>query len=366
MDTIKLKRKVEIQRFRAIIDLGRQREKEVYIAILKLAQENEGIITPELIIESFFEGRPIDFAIRIIQNCKIDGLFDDYGHISEEGKVALSENKIFLGENGAYEFWTTLDPLIPQLILDIKLIDVRQMNKKANRGSVEVIPDWIKNLENQKINLLNKNKDVIKIYEFLPQIEVLKNYLNVTVHFHITPLEVSEESKLMVAGDLRKNLTQIPKYSFEEIWFSLLGIEKNKWDPNKSALLYNFEDVKDNNSRMSFSIDKQFQRPDILDLGKFEDVSVRNIPIIPVNEKEANIWANWILEQEINNYTYEESYIEICYGIASKPQFSDFQIAFPSQIELAEKFIRREDNGEIKFLEKFWYLQTPIDLRIKN
>lgn len=366
MDTIKLKRKVEIQRFRAIIDLGRQREKEVYLAILKLAQENEWRITPELIIERFFEGRPIDFAIRIIQNCKIDGLFDDIGNISEEGKIALRENKVFLKESGAYEFWTTLDPLIPQKILDIKPVDVRQMSKKANRGSLQLIPDWIKKLENQKINLLNKNREIIKIYEFLPQIEKLNNNLNLNIHFEIPPFGITEESKIMVVGDLKKNLSQIPKYTFEEIWLSLLGSKKNRWDSDKSTLLCTFDDVEQEESRLKFLIDQKFSTPQILDLGKFEDLIVRNIPIRPPNELEANKWANWILEHEIKNYIDEDSYEELCINISSKHQFSDFQITFPSQRDLAEKFISRNVEGEVKFSEKFWYLQTPIDLKINN
>jgi len=365
MDIIKLRRKVKIQKFRALFDLGKQREKDIYLAILKLAEENDDKITPELIIEKFFKGRPKELGIRIIQNCTIDGIFDDEGNISEVGREALTDNKVFLNEYGAYEFWVTFDTLLPQLILDIKPISVYKKENDDILKVIEEVPNWIKYLENKKIELLNKGKDVVKINQFLPHIEKLRNNLNLSIHFYIAPLDHLEESKLVVTGDLRKNFSEIPQFFFEEVWSSLLGSESSKWDNIKSVLLCNFDDVKDNNSRLNFTIDKIFPNPSILDLGVFDDVTVKNIPIKPVNEKEAIRWANWILEQEIKDYLGEDSFLELCNNIAEKSQFSDFEISFISQRVLAQKFIKRETNGQLKFLEKFWFLQTPIDLKIK-
>lgn len=365
MDIIKLRRKVKIQKFRALFDLGKQREKDIYIALLKLAEENNGIITPELIIEKFFKGRPRELGIRIIQNCKIDGLFDEEGNISEEGREALIDNKVFLNENGAYEFWVTFDPLLPQIILDIKPISVYKKENEAVLKVIEEVPKWIKYLENKKVELLNKNKDVVKVNHFLPHIEKLRNNLNVSIHFSIAPQDHSDESKLVVTGDLRKNFSEIQQYSFEEVWSSLLGRESSSWDQEKSVLLCKFDEVKETNSRINFSIDKTFPSPTILELEKFDDVTVKNIPVKPVNEKEANKWANWILEQEIKDYIDEDSYLELCNNIAMKPQLLDFEISFISQRELAKKFIKRESNGQLKFLEKYWFLQTPLDLKIK-
>ena len=366
MDIIKLRRKIKIQKFRAIIDLGKQREKDIYIAILKLAEENDGIITPVLIIEKFFKGRPRELGIRIIQNCKIDGLFDEEGNISEEGREALTDNKVFLNENGAYEFWVTFDPLLKQTILNIKTISVYKKDNVDILKVIEEVPNWIKYLENKKVELLNKNKDVVKINHFLPHIEQLRNNLKASIHFDIAPQDHLVESKLVVTGDLRKNLSEIPQYSFEEVWSSLLGSESNKWDPIKSVLLCKFDEVKENNSRLNFAIDKTFPSPIILELGKFDDVIVKNISVKPVNENEANKWANWILEQEIKDYIDEDFYLKLCNNIAAKPQFSDFEISFISQKELAKKYIIREANGQLKFLEKFWFLQTPLDLKIKT
>ena len=119
---IRLKRKIIIEKFRTILDIGRQNEKQSYLAVLKLAEEKGGRITPEAIIEEFFKGRPILLGERLIQRCIYQGLFDNNGYITDEGKIALEENMVYIKERGAYDIWVTNDPLITQKILDLKIV----------------------------------------------------------------------------------------------------------------------------------------------------------------------------------------------------------------------------------------------------
>ena len=124
MDLINLKRKVNIEKYRGILELGRQKNKESYLAILKLAEENNNIVKPEDIIERFFKGRPQQLGHRLIKICQINGLLDEKGILTEIGLEALRENKIYLREFGAYDFWITKDPLISQKLINIEGCDI--------------------------------------------------------------------------------------------------------------------------------------------------------------------------------------------------------------------------------------------------
>ena len=109
MDSINLKRKVKVEKFRGILDIGRQQEKDSYIAVLKLAQEKGDKVEPKDIIDKFFKDRPENLGERLIHRCFIYGLLTEDGQLTEEGKVAIEENKVFLKENGAYNIWTSRD-----------------------------------------------------------------------------------------------------------------------------------------------------------------------------------------------------------------------------------------------------------------
>jgi len=361
MDTIRLKRWVRVSNYAAILDLGKLREKQSFLSILKLAEENDGKITPELIVEKFFKGRPLNLGKRLIQNCRLIDLFDNKNNITEAGLESLKENMIFEKFNGAYTLWTTKDPLIPQIILDIRDIDIFKMRDSSNKGKTELIPLWLKDLEGTKITLLNDKKEQVKVYEFQNLIKRTNNRLNLTLRFNINPNVGAANNQALVTGDLNKVLDEVPKHTYLDIWLDLLGNEKHKWDLSKNVYMCNFEELTDK-ERLNFLINITFKQPKVLDLGSFDDVTVKDIPIYPQNEEDANLWANWILEYRIDTYLNKKEYNDLCQSIKEMSIFSDYNIEFPDQDTLAQLFVYTSVEGEIEYPEKFWYLKTPLDL----
>ena len=364
VDTINLKRKVEIEKFRGILDIGRQQKKESYISILKLAEENEGKVEAKNIINKFFKGRPESLGERLIHRCYLYGLLTENGQLTGDGKLAIEENKVYLKENGAYNFWTTKDPLIPQILLNVRGIDVFRMKERYKVKDLINIPGWIKNLENEKRTLINKENEVIKIYKFQDLVQEMENDLNITIHYIVSPSDKIEEHKLLITGDLEKGLTELPKYSYEDIWLSLLGKESDRWDKESNAYLCKLDEL-DNSSRLSFKITKSFKNPEILDLGIFNNLTVKYIPIIPINNEEANNWAIWILGQKIIDYLDTESYSKLCSEIIKMKAFEQYEISLPAQEEMAKSYVKESETGDIEFMEKYWYLKSPLELEPK-
>ncbi len=361
MDPINLKRKVEIEEFRGILDIGRQQKKESYISILKLAEENGGKVEATDIVNKFFKGRPKSLGVQLIHRCYLNGLLTEEGQLTEEGKLAIEENKVYIKENGAYSFWTTRDSLIPQILLNVKEIDVNQMKNGLKAKELVNIPEWIKNLENEKRTLFNHKNEVIKIYEFQDLVQEMENQLKITVHYIVSPSDKIEEHKLLITGDLKKELTTLPEYSYEDIWLSLLGKDSHRWDRERSAYRCRLDEL-DHGSRLSFTISKSFKNPKFLDLGTFDDVEVNNIPIIPLNNQEANKWAIWILEERITDYLDSESYMSLCSDIIKIGSFDAYEISLPTQVEMANIFMITHEQGDIEFMEKYWYLKSPLEL----
>jgi len=364
VDRINLKRKVEIEKFRGILDIGRQQKKESYISILKLAEENGGKVEAKDIINKFFKDRPESLGERLIHRCYLYGLLTEDGQLTGEGKLAIEENKVFLKENGAYNFWTTKDPLIKQILLNLKGISVFRMKERSKVKDLINIPGWIKNLENERITLFNKKNEVVKIYEFRDLVQDMENDLNIKIHYIVSPLDKIEEHKLLITGDLEKGLTELPKYSYEDIWLSLLGKESDRWDKESNAYMCNLDEL-DNSSRLSFNITKSFKNPKILDLGTFNNLRVNNIPIIPINNEEANNWAKWILKQKIIDYLDTEDYSNLCFEIIKMKAFEKFEISLPAQEEMTKFFLKESEEGDIEFMEKYWYLKSPLELEPK-
>lgn len=364
LDSINLKRKIEIEKFRGILDVGKQQKKESYISILKIAEENGGKVEAKDIINKFFKERPESLGERLIHRCYLYGLLTEDGRLTEEGKSAIEENKVFLKENGAYNFWTTKDPLIKQILLNVEDINLFHMKKGNTIKELINIPEWIKNLENERITLFNKKNEIIKIYEFRDLVQEMENDLNTMIYYIVSPSDKIEEHKLLITGDLKKELIELPKYSYEDIWLSLLEKESDRWDIESNAYMCKLDEL-DKSSRLSFKITKSFKNPEILDLGIFNNLTVNNIPIIPINNEEANNWAIWILEQKIIDYLGAEDYSKLCSEIIRMKPFKQFEISLPAQEEMAKSFVKESEEGDIEFMEKYWYLKSPLELEPK-
>jgi len=43
-------------------------------------------------------------------------------------------------------------------------------------------------------------------------------------------------------------------------------------------------------------------------------------------------------------------------------EFEDYDIDLPSQEDMAENFLVINEKGETEYLDKYWFIKTPMDL----
>ncbi len=348
MDLV-LKREVKVEVYQVIMQIGRQKQREDILAVLKLAEDLNKPLKPQDICNYLLIDRPESMGEAILLRCKDLDLLDDNFNLTEMGRKALRESKIFLKEESCYNLYITRDPIHLDKFLHLKTISPRseemraytylknnEYDEKNANLSREIIktPQFIIELKNKVF--INSNKKII-IYDVGKNAKYLETFEKENLYLIIKIKDIFNNSKLSVyLSNFRSGeLENIPSIDPLKIWLSLLGDKSDKWD--------------------SFN-------PEIPGLGKFESIKIPDIPIIPDSYEDAEKWAEWYLIYQINEYISEKQYEELKTRIKSLPIFKEFKIEFPTLNELAKNILEYYYEENKVYLDKYWYIQTPLDL----
>jgi hypothetical protein len=336
-------------------------KREDIVAILMLAAENDGQVSPADICTHLIANRPVTVGERIIQRCVELGVLDKHETITQSGEAvatltddglrAVEKKRVFLPERGLYQILYSDDTLLPSPLLDCKSDD-----RKSDRDEdMEDIDSQIKySLENRYFKTLGKER----IELFIERIEQYGRQININNNLSLTYSVLENENTILrLNGDLETKL-EPPKYSQMEIWNMIMesmGISAD-WDINAQCLHRGFEELKPKEI-VNFTTELRTTSLSIEGMGEFRDVEVKNVPIIPRTQRDAQRWAMWLLKNEIKDYAKAREYEEIVQRILNK--FPGYDIELPSQIDLAT--IIREEAGE-RLPPAYWYLKAPIDI----
>jgi len=369
---INLQRKIDIEIFKAIIDLGRNTARDDIISILMLSKENESHITAEAICNELLGGRPLSMGNLLIQRCMNLELFDEKFNLTELGNSSIESQQVFLPERGLYRIICTQDPLLPEKLLDIEPLAVDTLksdiqseknnrNDKENqeKGKIEFLPDWILELEGKIVNLIGSSKDQIKVnkiekkgeYQIEENMEQLKAQL---------VLEDNGAANFSVS-DLFTEKLKPPSISFDEVWKNLLGSKASDWDesitPNK--LRFRFEELTEKELN-TFLKNIKFSNPSIPNYDNFEETLVKDIPIGPKSQEDANKWAKHHLLHAIESYSFHKTYIQLVKKI--KLKLPEFNLNLPSEeeltLDLRNNFLKKQE----RMPAYYWFIQAPLDL----
>ena len=371
---ILLTRKVEIDVYEVIMDIGRQTKRDDLLSILKLADYLKKPLKPIDICENFFPEKPESIGEAILVRCRDLDLLDDDFKLTEIGKESLNASKVFLKEEYCYLLWITRDFLYPEKFLDIKSLEFNEkemrlnyfINQNESKDGNQIIhtPEDIQNFKG-KIFTLSNLKDKIVIYnidEKLKKLE-LKEYPNLRVYLEIKDILENPFISINLSGFLNKKIEIIPDIEIAELWLSLLGNLSRFWNPIKKALKVNFSDLSNSEKRI-FQKFIKINSPEIPNLGKFDSTMINDIRIIPKSKDDAQTWAEWLMVERITKYISKKQYEVIKKEI--QKLFDDFEIIFPTVSELAKKILISNENKEKIFPQKYWFLQTPLDLNTKH
>jgi hypothetical protein len=355
MDII-LRRNVKTKSYRLLMDISKSEKREDIVAILMLTAENYGRVTPADICANLLANRPITVGKRIISRCIELGILEgtnENASLTDDGRRAVEAKTVFLPERGLYQILYSDDVLLQNPLLDC-VPDDRVSEKDEDKEEIDQsIRD---NLENRYFKLLGKQRNEI----FIKNIELYGRTINRKPNLDLT-YSLLENGNIIVRlnGDYDTKI-EPPKHTQLEIW-NLIMESMNldgEWDPDMQCLRRSFEELQDN-ERINFTVDLRTNSLTIEEMGTFNEILVKKIPIIPKTERDAQNWAIWLLKNAINDYLKSQEYENLVQTILKK--FPGYNLKLPSQLELA-RMIRGDDNSENKLPPAYWYLKAPIDV----
>lgn len=359
-----LHKNIIVKKFKALIDIGVKEKRTDIVALLLIAKSHSDVLSENIINNEFIFRENRTVAKRILQRCQDLGVIDENFKITKDGINAREDGMIYRPYTGTYYVWATEDPLLPQKILNIEIVGEKINFKKEILGSrnteevstvknIESLPEWLKDTEKIKnIKLLGEKKRDIRVESIQERIEPISVSEELEAQ-----IELRTHSKLIKFTGLFEDERELALFpDLHSVWEQLIGTRYEQWNWDDETLKVSLKELNENEI-LSFIKKFEFDSPKIENFGNFNDFSL-NLNIRPQSDAEAESWANKLLENQIKEYMFPNTFENYKEGINKK--FKDYKIKLQDLDELSMRFID-------KFLEddvpnEFWFVQAPLDI----
>jgi hypothetical protein len=388
---ITLKRKVKTNAYIAIAQIGVPSQREEILAVLTLAEENNGHISPEDVNVKLL-GRPAGSP----QGQRLLTIIESYGALETEnrwatdnfvltaaGKENLQNKQVMIPEEGAYTFYTTSDSLFKESILRIEKSNYVEREESQNafgnkkqedtRSNVETIakPSYLEKYEhgyllaqaansNSSVQINSISDKVTPSFKSIDIFVTLELEPNRPTVFKVQPSRTSPSSKEVYAEtNFDRDYTQV----LEALTRKHGALDLSM---NEPTLRVNWTQVSQQEVE-SMTKEISINAPEMFEFGTFENVNVR-LPIFPESFNDAKLWANHLLKNGVKRYLTQAEYPELRKEIANK-----FSCRFDSE-ELEASIIEFDELVDLVTQEKiagndtsrYWYLIAPQDVSYKR
>lgn len=380
-----LSRKLDVLCFEVFAEVAKAEKRQEIQAVLLLAQENGGRITPELICTKLLGGRPPVVGRTILQRCKLLHLVegdDNESFLTAEGRESASRGMVFVPEKGKYRLWVTDDPLFIPAALDLEPLKEQPLTRDnvyeserahGRRGGGPPQPgvgqaqDMRAQAERLKGQVFTPLKPDAQPYllNFIGPEWVYIESPEVARPSRITwTVRDSSLGRVQVDGAFTSDTLSPPSIPFDQIWLGLLGSNQKDWDTRDDGtyLRCSFEgDGLTDADKLSFQRTLVFDHPEIPELGRFDALEVESVPIAPRTENDAQEWGGWLLEKRVTTYQDNASFAALQREVHRA--FPEFDVSLPSRSQLLRRLVKGlPPKAEGRYPPSYWFLQAPQDL----
>jgi len=378
-----LSRPLEVFCYEVLAEVGQAEKRPEIQAVLLLAQENDGRVTPELLCRKLLGGRPAVVGKTILQRCRALQLLegnDEESILTNEGSRSVSEGEVFIPEKGKYLIWVTDDPLFTRPMLDLEPVQESELTKDQAQESSQrrravpapregepktsrrVMADKAEWLKGQVFRPCRPGAPRYRINFVGPEwVEVPDEKARQSTRITWTVSDTQSHA-VHVDGAFQTHDIEPPEFRFGQIWLGLLGDRAPDWKPiEKGTRLHvGFKEITDA-ERASFRWDMTFDRPKIPDLGEFDPTEAGAVPVAPKSQKDADQWAAWLLGHRVNSYMEIDGFAKLQAEV--RKEFPEFDVDLPRRHDLARALRQGLGNGGgDRPAAGYWFLQAPLDL----
>jgi hypothetical protein len=269
--------------------------------------------------------------------------------LTDAGTGALASDQVFVPERGSWSIWASNDPLLDYPILRVDpwseptaTDEVQRGKHKESEARVFVdVPRTLRVAVGRVAVPAGGGGGLLRVDELEDRAEEAEPGDDLNFVWNVG------ENTLRLEGTLRgarvNTVLEPPSVSVEEIWQQLLETEGlwSRWDHVRNALVVGFDETTDR-EREALLRDLAISVPTLGDLGKFDSVTIQDVPLHARTANDAAYWAAWRLQTRVRDYATSERF-EMWTKDATSP-FSYHQIAVPGRADLArDAWARRGD-----------------------
>lgn len=369
--SITLERSVIVRCWRVVGQVAKAEKRTELIPVLLRVRETGGTDARGLAEHLLFESRSRRVvAGRLLHIAHAYGLVEKEERarvftLTEAGERAIDTDEVFVPEHGAWTIWASEDPLLPSPILRVdtwnepSAFDEIKGKKweSAEERSHEDLPAWLRKVVKRPITPA-AGATAVCINHLENKAEAVETNDTLRLSWNVG------DGRLQLTGTLegKKVATELeaPPISQDQIWLTFLKEEAliEWWDMDRQKLCIDFDDT-DGTEREAMVCDLGFESPHIPDYGEFDPITVREVPITPATEADAQSWAKWRLHTRIQDYATSERYAAWC-AEAADP-FDQYEIDLPTRTELFDEVCNRTTNRPAP---EFWHLAAAEDWRL--
>ncbi len=293
--------------------------------------------------------------------------------ITETGKGVLESGRFWQKEEGLYKIWViSNDPLIGEHFVHFERVkpEVAEEEAKETGGSLHQLP--LQNFINQTYSLKSGGQTV--------DIQVLGLGVNEEGYFRgndSANLEwtwyssTTDESICVLDGELRLSSTRMPidlhhetklSQSQVEVLQAVAGAGNLEWHEAAGCIAVGFSEELPPTTKKRFLIPHLTLNVPESPYGRFDEVTLKDIAVVPANETDANQWRDWLVMEEVQkNYIRPKRLDQMVLQINQNAAFKHHELDTLTVEDILER--TKADEDSLKS-EAFWHLAAPYDLAV--
>lgn len=353
MKKIVLQRRVAVQCWNVLGMVAKASKRPELMPVLLRARERSQTSADDVADHLFFDQRSRRVvAERLLRVATSYGLLtqNERGFsLTEAGIAAIDSEQIFVPEHGTWTIWASTEPLLAHPILRVDswreptAFDEVQpgKDKGGERREFMDIPRTLRAAAGRVTAPPCGGGGFLRVDELADKAESVTADDNLRVVWNV------HERKMRLEGSLRgaqvNAVVDPPSISAEDVWQRLLEAEGlwPRWDPARNALQVGYEETNER-ERESLLRDLPVNTPTLGELGRFDAITVQDVPLHARTAVDAGSWAAWRLQARLRDYATSERF-DAWTREAAAP-FASYRIAVPSRSDLArDAWERRGD-----------------------
>ncbi|MEY2840090.1 MAG: hypothetical protein RJB60_2389, partial [Pseudomonadota bacterium] len=340
MKKIVLQRSVSVQCWNVLGTVAKARKRPELMPVLLRAHERSPTCADDVAEHLFFEQRSRRVvAERMLRIAETYGLLtqnDRWFTLTEAGLAALNSDQIFVPERGSWTIWASDDSLLDYPILRVEpwneptaWDDVQQ--RKNNHSDVREfvnVPLTLRRAMGRIAKPSGGGGGFLRVDNLAEKAEEADPNGELKVVWDVG------DRKMRLVGTLGgspvNTVLDAPDVASDDVWRQLLKAEGlwPDWDNTRGVLLVGFQDTNDR-ERESLLRDLAISAPVLSELGKFDPLTIQDVPIHAKSLHEAGHWAAWRLQSRLQDYATHERF-DVWTKDAKEP-FANYRISLPSR-----------------------------------